>query len=75
MTEKYQCFYLDPQYKLCHFEDSEPLLETDDLAEACTFMHNKFQEEGKDICIWQPRTQGYRGHCQQPRRDKKGRFI
>lgn len=75
MTKEYQCFYLDPRYKLAHADDAEVLLETDDLAEACTFIYRKFKEEGKDIAVWQPRTQGYRGHYQQLKRDKKGRFI
>lgn len=75
MTKEYQCFYLDPQFKLCHFEDSEPLFESDNLAEAGSFIYRKFLEEGKDICVYQPRSQGYREIYRKPARDKKGRFI
>lgn len=72
---EYQCFYLNPEFNLAHDEDAEVLFETDNLAEACTFIYRKFQVEKKDIAVWQSRTQGYRDYYQTKKRDAKGRFI
>lgn len=73
-VKEYVCVYLNPEYKLCHDDDAEILLATDNLAEACGFIYNKFKEEKKDIAIYQERTQGYRGCYQNKARDSKGRF-
>lgn len=72
---EYQCVYLNPEYKLAHDDDAEILFETNDLAEACTFIYEKFTLEKRDIAVYQPRTKGYRDHYQNKRRDAKGRFI
>ena len=71
---EYQCFYLNPDYKLAHDDDAEVLFETDNLAEACTFVARKFIQEKRDIAVYQPRTEGYREHYQNKARDAKGRF-
>lgn len=72
---EYQCFYLNPKYKLAHDDDAELLFETDNLGEACTFVYNKFKQEKRDIAVYQPRTEGYRSHYQNKVRDSKGRFA
>ncbi len=72
---EYQCFYLNPEYKLAHDDDAEVLFETDNLAEACTFVYNLFKQEKRDIAVYQPRSQGYREYYQNKLRDAKGRFA
>ncbi len=71
---EYQCFYLNPDYKLAHDDDAEVLFETDNLGEACTFVYNKFKQEKRDIAVYQPRTEGYREHYQNKARNAKGQF-
>lgn len=73
--KEYQCFYLNPEYRLAHDDDAEILLQTDCLAEACTFVYNKFKAEGRDIAVYQARSHCYREIYQKPKRDKKGRFL
>ena len=73
-VKEYVCVYLNPEYKLAHDDDAEILFATDNVAEACGFIYEKFKLEKKDIAIWQERTQGYRGHYQNKARDSKGRF-
>lgn len=72
---EYQCFYLSPNYKLAHEDDAEVLFETDNLGHACSFVYNKFNEEGKDIAVYQPRLESYREYYRNPARDNKGRFC
>jgi hypothetical protein len=72
---EYQCFYLNPDFKLAHDDDAEVLFETDNLAEACTFVYNLFKQEKRDIAVYQPRSQGYREYYQNKLRDSKGRFV
>jgi len=72
---EYQCFYLNPEYKLAHDDDAEVLFESDNLGEACTFVYNLFRLEKRDIAVYQPRTEGYRSHYQNKVRDSKGRFA
>lgn len=55
---EYECYLLNPDMELCHM--GEKLFETDDLAEACSFVYNWYQEKNVDVCVWQPRTSGYR---------------
>lgn len=79
MAAEYQCFYLDPRFKLAHDESATPLLETNCLAEACGFVYDLYQREGRAVAVYQPRTQGYREiyrkrpHDGQPRIN--GRFA
>lgn len=72
---EYQCFYLSDNYKLGHEDDAEVLFESDNLGEACSFVYRKFQVEGKDIAVYQPRTEGYRQICRNSARDAAGRFC
>jgi hypothetical protein len=72
---EYQCFYLSPNYKLAHEDDAEVLFESDNLGECGGFIYNKFLAEGKDIAVYQPRTQGYREIYRKPARDEKGRYT
>ena len=71
---EYQCVYLNPEFKLAHDDDAEILLETDNLAIACTFIYHDWLKFKRDIAIWQPRTQGYRGIYRHPARNAKGQF-
>lgn len=71
---EYQVVYLDRNFRLSHDETQTPLLETDNLAEACTFAHNLFLKEKKDCATYQPRTEGYRSVHTNPRRKKNGQF-
>ena len=71
---EYQCFYLNPEYKLAHDDDAEVLFETDNLGEAGAFVYNKFLQEKRDIAVYQPRSQGYREIYQNKARGSKGRF-
>lgn len=57
---EYQCFYLNPEFNCAHDDDAEVLLETDNLAEACTFVYESFKKNGKAIAVWQPSTNSYR---------------
>jgi hypothetical protein len=76
---EYQCFDLDPRYKLAHADDAPVLLETDCLAEACTFVYNRFKETGIECAVWQPRSKGYREVYQHKtyhsKRGPNGRFV
>lgn len=73
---EYQCFYLNPAYKLAHDDDAPVLFESDNLAECCTFVYHKFLAEGKDIAVWQARHGGaYREIYRKPARDAKGRYC
>ncbi len=72
---EYQCFYLSDNYKLAHEDDAEVLFESDNLGDCMTFVCNKFEAEGKDIAVYQPRTDGYRQICRKPARDAAGRFC
>jgi len=72
---EYQCFYLNPEYKLAHDDDAQVLFETDNLGEACVFVYNRFKIEKRDIAVYQPRTQDYRDYYQNKVRDSKGRFA
>lgn len=56
---EYQCVDLDPAFTLSH-GDSKPLLETNDLAEACSFVYSRFKDTGTACAVFQPRAQGYR---------------
>lgn len=75
MTKNYQCFYLSPNFKLAHEDDAEVLFESDNLGECCNFIYLKFNIEGKDIAVYQPRIQSYRDYYRKPARDKEGRFV
>lgn len=72
---EYQCFYLSPNYKLAHEDDAEVLFESDSLGECCVFIHEKFQVEGKDIAVYQPRLDSYRDHYMNKTRDSSGKFC
>jgi hypothetical protein len=77
-VREYQVFRLDPTTKMSHIE-GEPLLETDNLAEACTFIYDAFRNEGAELCVFQPRTQGYcdyyRKSNKHAKRASTGRFV
>ena len=76
-SHEYQVYHLDPNTKMSHIE-SAPLLDTDRLDEACSFIHEAFKNEGLELCIFQPRSNGYCGYCRKPQntRDRKtGRFT
>lgn len=74
MSKEYQCFYLNPAYKLGHDDDAEVLFESDSLYDAMHFVYTKFKEEGKDIAVYQPRSKGYREYYMSPKRDAKGKL-
>lgn len=71
---EYQVVYLDRDLKLSHDESQVPILETDNLAIACSLCYKKFKEEGLDIAVYQPRTEGYREIYQKKRRKANGQF-
>ena len=73
-SKEYQCFYLNPAMRLAHDDDAEVLFQTDNLGEACCFVYEKFKAEGRDIAVYQPRSNGYREIYRKPARDSKGRF-
>jgi hypothetical protein len=54
----FQCFDLD--INLVLFHQGECLFETDDLAQACVFIYNRFHSTGIECAVWQERTQTYR---------------
>ncbi len=58
-TFEYQVFQLDPNTKMSHIE-GEPIMETNNLAEACVYVYNAFKNEQLELCVFQPRTQCYR---------------
>jgi len=60
---EYQVVLMDPTKRAFH-QPQEPLLETDNLAIACSFCYEKFQKDGIDIGVYQPRHQCYREHYQ-----------
>lgn len=74
--KEYQCFYLNPEYKLAHDADAEVLFESNNLAECCSFVYNQFKLEQRDIAVWQARHGGaYREYYQNRRRNSKGQFV
>lgn len=75
-AKEYQCVLLNPDRKFDHDEQT-PLLETDDLAEACGFIYQYFKETGLEVAVWQERSQGYRDYYRPTKfaRDHKGRFT
>lgn len=73
---EYQCFHLSEKYKLAHEDDAPVLFETDNLAEACTYVYHRWLEEKRDIAVWQARHGGaYREIYRHKARDEKGRFV
>lgn len=72
---EYQCFYLNPDYKLAHDDDAEVLFESNNLAEACSFVYDDWKLNKRDIAVYQPRNQCYRDIYQNPARNAKGQFI
>ena len=72
---EFQCFYLNPKFKLAHDDDAKVLFESNDLEEACTFVYTKFLLEKRDIAVYQPRSGNYRELYQNKARDAKGRFT
>lgn len=75
---EYQCYDLDPNFKLFH-GDNPVLLETDCLAEACTFVYNRYRELNIECVVYQPRTKGYREiykhQTTHSKRGSDGRFV
>lgn len=72
---EYQCFYLDPMYVLGHASDAIPMMETDSLAEACTFAYEHWNTYHCDIAVYQPSKHQYREIYRNPARDPGGRFC
>lgn len=56
---EYQVFHRDLRVKLGHIEGT-PILETDNLAVACSFIYNAWHKEGKAMVVYQPRIECYR---------------
>ena len=73
--KEYQCFYLDPRYKLAHADDAEVLFESDRLDECCVFVYELFKKEGRDVAVWHERSSGYREIYRKPARNSKGQFV
>ena len=71
---EYQCFYLNPEFKLAHDDDAPVLFETDNLALACSYVYDDWKKNQRDIAVYQPRTVGYREIYRHKARDAKGRF-
>lgn len=75
---EYQVFQLDPNTKMSHIE-GEPLLETNSLGEACVYCYDAFKKEGLELCVYQPRTEGYREYYRHSNkhstRASNGRFA
>ena len=71
---EYQCFHLNPEYKLAHDDDAPVLFESDHLHEAGSYIYNRWKTEQRDIAVYQPRSQGYREIYRHKARDAKGRF-
>jgi hypothetical protein len=74
MSAEYQVLLLDPSKKYPTMI-GEVLFESDFMHEVCEEMHRINDATGQDICIYQPRTRGFRGYIQAVKRDSKGRFI
>lgn len=65
MPKEYQVFLRDTETELSPLEGTEPLLETDDLGEACTLAYDKWRNEAIATIVIQPRTgdvREYYGH-------------
>jgi hypothetical protein len=60
-VKEYYVHRLDPNTKMSHIEGVVPFLATDDLAEAHVYIYKMFNDEGLELCIFQPRSQGYAG--------------
>ena len=58
---EYEVYELDDRFRLWHNE-KPLLLATNDLGEACSFMSAYNKSKRKPVCIYQPRTDHYRGH-------------
>lgn len=72
---QYQCFYLNPKFKLAHDEDAKVLFESDNLGECCQFIYDSFLKDGMDIAVYQPKSNAYRDYYRQPARAKNGQFV
>ena len=72
---QYQCFYLNPEYKLAHNDDAEVLFESDNLGECCRFVYDDFKKNKKDIAVYQASSGNYREVYQNKRRNAKGQFV
>jgi hypothetical protein len=59
-TFEYHVYLLDEQYHLRH--KGEPILGTDNLAVACSYCYTYYNTFKIPICVYQPRTDGYREH-------------
>lgn len=69
-TKEYQVFALDPNTKMSHIE-SAPILETDRLDEACAYIYDAFRNEGLELCVFQPRSNGYRDYYRHTNKHSK----
>ncbi len=77
-VKEYVCVLLSPDHKLFHFEQV-PLLETNDLGEACVFVYNLFNTTGQECAVFQERSAGYCEVYQHKtyhnKRARNGRFV
>jgi hypothetical protein len=71
---EYQCFYLNPEFKLAHDDDAVVLFESNSLGECCNFVYNLWKTEQRDIAVYQLASGSYRDIYRNPARDAKGRF-
>jgi hypothetical protein len=72
---EYKCFYLNPAMKLGHDDDAVVLFESNNLAEAGSFIYNDWKLNKRDIAVYQPRSKGYREIYRNKARNAKGQFA
>ena len=70
-VREYEVHRLDPNCKMAHIEGVVPFLITDCLAEAHGYIYEMFTKEGLELCIFQPRNNGYAGWYRHSNRHSK----
>jgi len=77
-VREYYIYRLDPNTKMSHIEEF-PFWATDDLAAAHGYIYDMFTQHSLQLCIYQPRSDGYAGYyrisTKHSKRDTTGRFA
>lgn len=73
MNKIYHVVALDPQYKLCAYEDREPIAQCDNFGEAEGICYSWFKATGLAVGVFNTKSQGFQSYYR-PKRNKLGQF-
>jgi len=73
MKNIYQVVALDPQYKLCAYENREPIAYCSDFPEAASIAYSYFKATGLETAVWNSNSNSFQD-VYKKRRNKLGQF-